>query len=118
MMDGSSVELLCTSQGENMEKAIRLAIIFVALLAGALMVTAPAAAAASADVAGEWNLAVETPNSPRTPTGVFKQAGETPSQNYKGPYGESTLKLPSHHTAQNLCTHINDPPHHIYNDTP
>ena len=75
-----------------MEKAVRLAIIFVALLAAALMVTAPAAAAASADVAGEWNLAVETPNGPGTPTVVFKQDGENLTGTYKGRYGESPLK--------------------------
>jgi D-glucosaminate-6-phosphate ammonia-lyase len=73
-------------------KQVRLAITFVALLTVALVLTAPAAAADTANVAGEWNLTVETPNGTGTPTVIFKQDGENLTGTYKGRYGESALK--------------------------
>jgi len=69
-----------------------------ALLAGiaALMVVtaAPIAAAAAdnANVAGTWNLQVETPNGTGTPSVTFKQDGGNLTGTYKGRMGESELK--------------------------
>src|SRR5258708_36982052 len=46
----------------------------------------------AANVTGEWNLSVETPNGTGTPTVTFKQDGETLTGTYKGRFGEAPLK--------------------------
>jgi hypothetical protein len=51
-----------------------------------------AGAADNANVAGEWNLTVETPNGTGTPTVIFKQDGGTLTGTYKGRAGETQLK--------------------------
>ena len=54
--------------------------------------TPAATAADNANVAGLWNLQVETPNGTGTPTVTFKQDGGTLTGTYKGRLGESELK--------------------------
>lgn len=63
-----------------------------ALLLATLILTSPAFAADAAKVAGQWNLTLQTPNGPGTPTATFKQDGETLTGTYKGRFGESPLK--------------------------
>src|SRR5258708_38569733 len=46
----------------------------------------------AANVTGEWNLTVESPNGTGTPTVTFKQDGETLTGTYKGRFGEAPLK--------------------------
>lgn len=70
----------------------KLAVSLAALLLAALIVTSPAFAADAAKVAGQWDLTVQTPNGPGTPTATFKQDGETLTGTYKGRFGESPLK--------------------------
>lgn len=63
-----------------------------ALLLATLILTSPVFAADAAKVAGQWNLTIQTPNGPGTPTVTFKQDGETLTGTYKGRFGESPLK--------------------------
>ena len=64
----------------------------VAIIAVLLMMTVPAVAADTANVAGEWALTVETPNGTGTPTVIFKQDGENLTGTYKGRLGEAPIK--------------------------
>jgi|SRR5579863_1328799 len=65
--------------------AVVLAVTFVALV--------PAVKAADpANVNGAWDLKLDTPNGPTTPTVTFKQDGETLTGTYKGRAGETELK--------------------------
>ncbi len=57
-----------------------------------LMMTLPAVAADTANVAGEWALTVETPNGTGTPSVIFKQDGESLTGTYKGRLGEAPIK--------------------------
>ncbi len=76
-----------------MEKAVRLIVMLAAMMLAMFFVLVPAAGAAeNAKVAGEWNLAVETPNGTGTPSVIFKQDGGTLTGTYKGRMGESELK--------------------------
>lgn len=76
-----------------MDKAVRLIVVFAALLLAMFFVLVPASGATeAAKVAGEWDLTIETPNGNFTPTAIFKQDGETLSGTYKGRMGETPLK--------------------------
>jgi hypothetical protein len=76
-----------------MEKTARLIVIGAAMLLALFGVLVPTAGAAdNANVAGEWNLTLETPNGTATPSVVFKQDGGTLSGTYKGRMGDSELK--------------------------
>ncbi len=46
----------------------------------------------AANVSGEWNLSVDTPNGTATPAVTFKQDGEALTGTYKGRYGEVPVK--------------------------
>jgi hypothetical protein len=52
----------------------------------------PSWAADTANVSGLWNLTIETPNGPGTPSITLKQDGENLTGTYKGRLGESPLK--------------------------
>jgi len=78
-----------------MHKAVRSFALVIGIAAVLLVVAAPIATAAAADnanVAGTWNLQVETPNGTGTPTVTFKQDGGNLTGTYKGRMGESELK--------------------------
>jgi hypothetical protein len=77
-----------------MDKAVRSFALLAGITAWLLMIAAPITAAATdnANVAGVWNLAVETPNGTGTPTVTFKQDGGNLTGTYKGRMGESELK--------------------------
>ena len=75
-----------------MDKFARIAAATVVLVLGMFVMAEPSWAADPANVAGEWNLTVESPNGPGTPTVVFKQDGENLTGTYKGRFGDSTLK--------------------------
>lgn len=75
-----------------MDKLARIAALITTLTLGMFVVAVPSWAADSANVAGEWNITVETPNGPGTPTLVLKQDGENLTGTYKGRYGETPLK--------------------------
>jgi len=76
-----------------MERAVRLIVMFAAMLLAIFLVIVPTAGAAgTAKVEGEWNLTIETPNGTGTPTVVFKQDGENLTGTYKGRFGDSPLK--------------------------
>lgn len=66
----------------------------VAITAIFLVIASPisASAADNANVAGTWNLQVETPNGTGTPSVTFKQDGGSLTGTYKGRMGESELK--------------------------
>jgi len=73
-------------------KRIKFVATLSALLLATLILTSPVFAADTAKVAGQWNLTLQTPNGPGTPTATFKQDGETLTGTYKGRFGESPLK--------------------------
>jgi len=63
---------------------------FVAMLAATALLSA-AAFAADANIAGEWDMAVETQAGSGTPHFSFKQDGSTLSGTYKGQLGEAPI---------------------------
>jgi hypothetical protein len=73
-----------------MKKSIKSAVV-AAFVIATLLAAAPAFAADTAKVAGDWNFTIETPNGPGTPTASFKQDGENLTGTYKGRFGESPL---------------------------
>jgi hypothetical protein len=85
-----------------MDKTARLILMFAAMLLAFFGVLVPTggiaetanvvAEADNANVAGEWNLTLETPNGTATPSVIFKQDGETLTGTYKGRMGETPLK--------------------------
>ncbi len=76
-----------------MERRTRLLVMFAALLLSLFVGVVPSSGAAdTANVAGEWNLTVESPNGTGTPSVTFKQDGETLTGTYKGRFGEAPLK--------------------------
>jgi len=75
-----------------MDKLARIAAASAVLFLGMFVTGSPSWAADAANVAGEWNLTIETPNGPGTPSIVLKQDGENLSGTYKGRFGESPLK--------------------------
>jgi hypothetical protein len=85
-----------------MERTARLILILAAMLLALFGVLVPTGgvaetakveeAADNANVAGEWSLALETPNGTATPSVIFKQDGGTLTGTYKGRMGESELK--------------------------
>src|ERR1700694_18452 len=75
-----------------MERALKLLVIFAGFLAATFVMVVPAAGVYAANVTGEWNLTVESPNGTGTPTVTFKQDGETLTGTYKGRFGEAPLK--------------------------
>lgn len=76
-----------------MERKCRLGVILAVMLAASFVTAVPKESAAdTANVNGEWNLTVESPNGTGTPTVIFKQDGETLTGTYKGRFGEAPLK--------------------------
>jgi hypothetical protein len=76
-----------------MERAVRLIVMFAAMLLAIFLVIVPTAGAAgTAKVEGEWNLTIETPNGTGTPSVIFKQDGENLTGTYKGRFGDTALK--------------------------
>lgn len=75
-----------------MDKLARIAALITTLSLGMFVMAVPSWAADPASVAGEWNITVETPNGPGTPTVVLKQDGENLTGTYKGRFGETPLK--------------------------
>jgi hypothetical protein len=77
-----------------MNRAVRALVLVTGIAAMVLAIAAPVAAAAAdnANVAGLWNLKVETPNGTGTPTVTFKQDGGNLTGTYKGRLGETELK--------------------------
>jgi hypothetical protein len=63
---------------------------FVAMLAATALLSA-AAFAADANIAGEWDMAVETQAGTGTPHFSFRQDGSTLSGTYKGQLGEAPI---------------------------
>src|SRR5260370_24493178 len=83
-----------------MERRTRLLVMFAALLLSLFVGVVPSSGAAdTANVAGEWNLTVESPNGTGTPSVTFKQDGETLTGTYKGRFSEAPLKGTSKHNA-------------------
>src|SRR5215472_868400 len=76
----------------DMRRPFKFAVVLTSWLSGALVVTAAALAADPAQVAGEWNLTVESPNVTGTPTANFKQDGENLTGTFKGRLGEAPLQ--------------------------
>ena len=74
-----------------MKKLLRLEVALAVLLVSVVFIPA-AIAADTANVSGEWDLSVETPNGTGTPSVTFKQDGENLTGTYKGRFGESQLK--------------------------
>jgi len=74
-----------------MERTLKYGSALAALLVIMLAVVIPATAADNANVAGEWNFTVESPNGTGTPTVTFKQEGDTLTGTYKGRLGEVPL---------------------------
>ena len=74
-----------------MKNRFRFEVALAVLLLGLMLVPA-AIAADTANVSGEWQLSVETPNGKGTPSVIFKQDGEDLTGTYKGRFGESHLK--------------------------
>ncbi len=74
-----------------MKKRFRPELAVTILLLSVMFVPA-AMAADTANVSGEWDLSVETPNGTGTPSVTFKQDGENLTGTYKGRFGESQLK--------------------------
>jgi hypothetical protein len=69
-----------------MKKATGVALILVAVAAGAF------AATIATNVTGTWNLTVETSGGSGNPILTLKQDGETVTGTYKGQLGEAPLK--------------------------
>lgn len=63
---------------------------FITMLAATALLSA-AAFAADANIAGEWDMAVETQAGTGTPHFSFKQDGSTLSGTYKGQLGEAPV---------------------------
>jgi hypothetical protein len=70
----------------------RIAAATVVLVTGMFLMAEPSWAVETVNVAGEWNITVESPNGTGTPSVVFKQDGETLTGTYKGRFGETPLK--------------------------
>jgi hypothetical protein len=70
-----------------MMKAVKLFVVFFAVLG--LMVVATAASAA--DMTGTWDVSVQTPQGSGTPTFVLKQDGNKLSGDYEGAFGTSKV---------------------------
>lgn len=77
-----------------MVRAFRSFALLAAITATFLVIASPinSSAADNANVAGTWNLQVETPNGTGTPSVTFKQDGANLTGTYKGRMGESELK--------------------------
>ena len=75
-----------------MKKLFRLEVILAVMLVMSVIAVPTAIAADAANVNGEWNLTVETPNGTGTPSVIFKQDGENLTGTYKGRFGESSVK--------------------------
>lgn len=76
-----------------MERAVRYLVLFAAMLVALFVLVIQAVATAdTVNIAGDWNLTIETPNGTGTPTVTFKQDGETLTGTYKGRFGETALK--------------------------
>lgn len=77
-----------------MVRAFRSYALIAAIAALLLVIASPISAnvADNANVAGTWNLQVETPNGTGTPSVTFKQDGANLTGTYKGRMGESELK--------------------------
>jgi hypothetical protein len=80
------------SEEKRMKRFKQLAVLSV-IAAVLLMMTLPAVAADTANVAGEWALTVETPNGTGTPSVIFKQDGESLTGTYKGRLGEAPINV-------------------------
>jgi len=74
-----------------MTRLLRLEVALAVLLIS-VMFALGAIAADTANVSGEWDLSVETPNGTGTPSVSFKQDGENLTGTYKGRFGESQVK--------------------------
>ena len=77
---------------DKMKKLFRLEVILAVMLVVSVVAAPAATAADTANVNGEWNLTVETPQGTGTPSVIFKQDGENLTGTYKGRFGESSLK--------------------------
>src|ERR1700740_2625304 len=77
---------------ESMDKFARIAVAIVTMTLGMFVIGEPSWAVDPVNVAGTWNIAVESPNGTGTPTVVFKQEGETLTGTYKGRFGDSSVK--------------------------
>jgi len=75
-----------------MKRAIKLLAISAAALVTTFVMMVLPVGVYAANVTGEWNLTVETPNGTGTPTVTFKQDGETLTGTYKGRFGEAPVK--------------------------
>ena len=75
-----------------MKKLFRFEVILAVMLVLSLVAAPIATAADNANVNGEWNLTVETPQGTGTPSVIFKQDGENLTGTYKGRFGESSVK--------------------------
>src|SRR5260370_28296390 len=75
-----------------MKRTIKLLAISAAALVTTFVMMVLPVGVYAANVTGEWNLTVETPNGTGTPTVTFKQDGETLTGTYKGRFGEAPLK--------------------------
>ena len=77
---------------DKMKKLFRLEVILAVMLVMSVVAAPTATAADTANVNGEWNLTVETPQGTGTPSVIFKQDGENLTGTYKGRFGESSVK--------------------------
>jgi uncharacterized protein with FMN-binding domain len=75
-----------------MDRFARIAVAIVTMTLGTFVIGEPSWAADPVNVAGTWNITVESPNGTGTPTVVFKQEGETLTGTYKGRFGDSSVK--------------------------
>src|SRR5258708_23446380 len=75
-----------------MKRTIKLLAISAASLVSIVMTMVLPVGVYAANVTGEWNLTVETPNGTGTPTLILKQDGETLTGTYKGRFGEAPVK--------------------------
>ena len=75
-----------------MKRTIKLLAISAAALVTTFVMMVLPVGVYAANVTGEWNLSVETPNGAGTPTLILKQDGETLTGTYKGRFGEAPLK--------------------------
>jgi len=92
-----------------MNKAVKFAAITAALLLAASVAAILSFAADTAKIAGEWNLTIESPNGPATPTATIKQDGEKLTGTYKGRFGESPLQGTIKENAFKFTTDITTP---------
>src|SRR5262249_25883226 len=87
----NAITTITKGETKHINKAVKLAAITAALLLAASVAAIPSSSADTAKIAGEWNLTVESPNGPATPTATIKQDGEKLTGTYKGRFGESPL---------------------------